>query len=406
MARRAAVIDSERVRDPELILLSAGDFYGKSGILEMYRSRFISEMMIRMGYTAVALGERELSYDLRAIRADAEAGLPVICANLYENGERVFPAYVVEKIGGCTVGVFALLGEGEREIGGLELRDPRESGEEILEELGARKCDLTILLAHMRAEKLKDLLPALEGIDVVIRGHTPVLQDATDDCADTTGGSYEDLGAPVLFAGDRGRAIGKLTIASTGGSQPVITMRGALHLDKTVAEDLEVAKRLKEFIVEEGVRRRDLALSELLARDKVTGQIKERYIGIEMCRRCHADIMPRFVLSRHFRAFETLELSEDTENAKCIACHTTGYGRFSGYDQKSYEKGGINLRGVQCEACHGQGTLHSRDGAYKRKARKSCRRCHTSHWSPDFDFETYWAKAGHCTGRDSTAGDH
>jgi hypothetical protein len=372
----------------------------------MYRSRFLSEMMIRMGYTAVALGEQELSYELRAIRADAEAGLPVICANLYENGERVFPAYIITKAGGCTVGIFALLAEGGSGLRDLELRDPLESGAEVIEALGRKKCDVIILLAHMRAEKLKSLLPRLDGVDVVIRGHTPALQDATDDCADTTGGSYEELGAPVLFAGDRGRVIGKIVLGAGDGFMPVITWRGALYLDKTVSEDLDVAAKLKEFSVEEGVRSRELYLSEWLARDEITGQIKERYLGMEMCRRCHADLMPRFVLSRHFRAFETLELSKETENAECLGCHTTGYGRFSGYDPKSYEKGGNNLRGVQCEACHGHGTLHARDGRFIKKARESCRKCHTAYWSPDFDFETYWARANHCTSGDSAAAAH
>lgn len=372
----------------------------------MYRSRFLAEMMIHMGYTAVALGERELNYDIRAIRADAEAGLPVICANLYENGERVFPPAVVKRIGGLTIGIFALLGEEPRNTGGLKIRDPLDSGEETVKELRNKKCDLIILLAHMGAEKLRTILPALEDVDIVIRGHTPVMGDATDDCADTTGGTYEDLGVPVLFAGDRGRAIGKITVTSIHGAAPAITARGVIYLDKSIGEDLEVASRLKDFTTEEGVRRRELHLSEFLARDDVTGQIKERFLGLEMCRRCHADLMPRFVLSRHFRAFETLELSEDTENANCINCHTTGYGYFSGYDPKSHEKGGVNLRGVQCEACHGPGTMHTRDGSYVKSARESCRKCHTPRWSPDFDFETYWARANHCTVHDSLAPTH
>ena len=97
LARRAAVIKKHRMRDPGLLLLSAGDFYAKSGIVEIYRSRFLSEIMIDIGYTAVALGERELSYGLRAIKEDAEAGLPVICANLYEDGKRVFPPFLINR---------------------------------------------------------------------------------------------------------------------------------------------------------------------------------------------------------------------------------------------------------------------------------------------------------------------
>jgi len=100
-----------RDRDPGLLLLSAGDFYSEKGILDMYRSRFLASMMVLARYDAVAVGEKELSYDMKAIREDAKIGLPVICANLYYEGERLFPPYVVKETGGAKVGIFALLGE-------------------------------------------------------------------------------------------------------------------------------------------------------------------------------------------------------------------------------------------------------------------------------------------------------
>ena len=67
-----------RAESPGLLLLSAGDFYARKGILEMYRSRFLANMMVLAGYDAVAVGENELSYELKAIREEAQTGLPVI----------------------------------------------------------------------------------------------------------------------------------------------------------------------------------------------------------------------------------------------------------------------------------------------------------------------------------------
>ena len=63
----------------------------------MYRSRFLGRTMIDMGYDAVAVGESDLNYGIRALKAQAEAGLPVICANLYQNGTRVFPPFVIKR---------------------------------------------------------------------------------------------------------------------------------------------------------------------------------------------------------------------------------------------------------------------------------------------------------------------
>ena len=103
--------------------------------------------------------------------------------------------------------------------------------------------------------------------------------------------------------------------------------------------------------------------------------------------------MPRFVASRHFRAFETLRSAgRDGEH---------GVSRVP-YDRlwearrvrsRDGEGGSSDLLGVQCEACHGPGTAHARDGSYAKAARESCRTCHTSKWSPDFDFQEYWSRA-------------
>lgn len=387
--------------EKDLLLLSAGDFYGRPGIIEMYRSRFLAETMIKMNYTAVALGERELNHGLRTVQSDAGAGLPIICANLYFNGDRPFPPAVIKEVNGNTVGIFALLDEMPREIGELEIRDPAGEGVDVIEELKEKGCNVIILLAHMRRERLVAILDRFSDVDLVIRGHGGGRDKVTDDCADTLGGTFENLSVPVMFAGDRGRAVGRVEIVPAEDGGPVVTGGRAIHLDESFSDDSEVASMLEKFIDEEGIRQRRMSLAEFLTRDEVTGRIRERYLGFENCMRCHSILLPRFIESRHFRAFAILEVRDQAGNPKCLKCHTTGYGRYSGYDPRREETGDTYLRGVQCEACHGPGTMHSRDGAYVESARNSCRACHTAAWSPDFDFETFWKRGGHCAVEDS-----
>jgi len=366
----------------------------------MYRSRFLARTMIGMDYGAVAAGERDLNYGIRTLRSMADEGLPVICANLYERGQRVFPPYVIRKIRGAKVGVLALLGEKPREIEGIELRDPAFEGRAALGKL-RRECDCVILLAHMEREKLLEILPSLAGVDVVIRGHVRGGEKERESCADTFLVVREHAGLPVFFAGDRGRNLGLLTLTGSRRARPSVIESALIHLDGSVADDPATAEKLEAHRIEERVNQRELQLSGLLARDDATGRLVERYLGIEICRRCHANIMPRFIASRHFRAFETLRLRGEAANPECLACHTTGCGRPTGYDPAAEKEGAVYLQGVQCEACHGPGTLHDRDGSYMKSARESCRACHTSKWSPDFDFETFWKRASHCMRADS-----
>ena len=85
-----------REEDPGLLLLSAGDFFAPKGILELYRSRFLADMMMLARYDAAGVGENELSYDLKPIIEEKEAGFPLVCANAYHDGTRLFEPYVIK----------------------------------------------------------------------------------------------------------------------------------------------------------------------------------------------------------------------------------------------------------------------------------------------------------------------
>ncbi|HVO77217.1 MAG TPA: multiheme c-type cytochrome [Candidatus Bathyarchaeia archaeon] len=399
MARRATAIKKERTADSGLLLISAGDFSGDPGLVEMYRSRFLARMHVEMGYQAVAVGERDLNYGIRALKADRDAGLPLICANLYEGSARVFPPYVIRKVHGARVGIMALLGESPRVLTGLELRDPAVEGRAALARL-RRRCDVVILIAHMEREKLLEILPALAGVDLVIRGHAREGEKTRENCTDTLVVAKESFPLPVFSAGDRGRNLGLVTVAGSRDAAPPTVEGRLVHLDRSLGDDAATLKELAAYEADEALKRKEVQLSRSLRRDETTGRIVERYLGMDICGRCHADLMPRFVASAHFRALETLRERGAETNPECLACHATGYRRPTGYDPAAVKEGAPNLQGVQCEACHGPGTMHARDGSYVKSARESCRACHTSKWSPDFKFATYWQRVSHRAGAD------
>jgi len=401
VARRAAKLQAMREEDPELLLISAGDFFAEKGILELYRSRFLADMMMLARYDAAAVGENELSYELKPILEEKDAGLPLVCANVYMDGIRLFEPYIVKQVSGSKVGIFGLLGFIPEDVTGIEMADPIAEGLEVTGELRELGCDMVILLAHFRKEELEPLLMAVDGVDLVIRGHTERGDRASDDCADTTGGSFQDLGVPVLYSGDKGRAIGRAVMAPVEDGWD-LTDTMLVTLPRSAPQDTMVASMLRDFHVEERERRKRMQVTQFVSRDPVTGKVRERYLGIETCARCHDRTAGDFLMSPHYRTFRRLTESGNERNPKCLPCHTTGYARFSGYDPEADEKGGINLRGVQCEACHGQGTNHSRDGKYSERARKACRECHDAKMSPHFHFQTYWSKVGHRALADSS----
>lgn len=154
--------------------------------------------------------------------------------------------------------------------------------------------------------------------------------------------------------------------------------------------------------------------------DKAMSSGEYRYTGNAKCRLCHRD----FFLGRkgdvHDHAYEKLVATkpEYTENPRCLNCHTTGHGVKTGFVNM---KKTPRLANVQCEGCHGPGSVHIKRqvtkmptggisqvdkkpkvvtggflaGTDKPKIlRKMCTGCHTERWKGglhdlDEDYNSY-----------------
>ena len=71
---------------------------------------------------------------------------------------------------------------------------------------------------------------------------------------------------------------------------------------------------------------------------------------------CHAQPEHKsWATTKHAKAFELLKMAGHEKDEQCLPCHTTGYGK-GGYGTPGVT---ANLEGVQCEACHGPGSVHA-----------------------------------------------
>lgn len=158
---------------------------------------------------------------------------------------------------------------------------------------------------------------------------------------------------------------------------------------------------------------------------------KPAYVGADACKKCHMKQFLSWKKVPMAKAFDLLKPDQAadkktaanldpkkdyTKDPKCVKCHTTGYGTPSGYPEvaegktwsaEETERAG-KMEGVQCEACHGPGSLYGpfkKDKkAYKRSEvvalglltppkAEQCATCHTATDNPTakpdykFDFE-------------------
>lgn len=87
---------------------------------------------------------------------------------------------------------------------------------------------------------------------------------------------------------------------------------------------------------------------------------KAEYVGAKKCKGCHTGAQNKMVYEKwekavHARAFETLKAKGEEKNPRCLPCHTTGFNE-GGYKMRA--PGASNFEGVQCESCHGPGSLY------------------------------------------------
>ena len=95
-----------------------------------------------------------------------------------------------------------------------------------------------------------------------------------------------------------------------------------------------------------------------------------------------------------YKAFDALVEGNQDFNEECVGCHVVGFGRKGGF---ANAKATPELANVQCEACHGPGSIHAESPAagYGAAGARSCLRCHDPQNSPEFDFYSYWPKIRH-----------
>jgi hypothetical protein len=109
------------------------------------------------------------------------------------------------------------------------------------------------------------------------------------------------------------------------------------------------------------------------------------YMGAKFCRTCHSSAdkgrYHQWLESAHAKTFDVLRGAEKTD-PRCLSCHTTGHDQ--AVSEKSTRK---DLRGVQCESCHGPGSEYksmkvmknpklAREKGLWNVTREVCLKCH------------------------------
>ena len=123
---------------------------------------------------------------------------------------------------------------------------------------------------------------------------------------------------------------------------------------------------------------------------------KAAYSGEEFCSVCHREQHATWLLTSHASAWETLVEHGKDRDPECLKCHTVGFGQPGGFDPAQRQE---QLRGVQCENCHGRGGPHQSPEFAKAGFEKTCLGCHDPQHSLHFVFAERLPLVSHAANR-------
>ena len=314
-ARLKTVIDGERAVNPDALLVDGGDFSIGSLIQTLYTTQAAElRTMGAMGYDAVAIGNHEFDHKgtgfaemLNSAKAAQQAAvelllvdarpledmdayrerfgpvtpvLPTLLEANYapadDNPDRAFIRSAMEgygvtdcmtlERGGVTYGLFGLMGVDSDECAptsGFTRTDAAKAAKRCVETLKGEGAEIIVCLSHsgtgdsLASSEDEELAKAVDGIDVIVSGHTHSTLAEPLVVNDTY----------IVSSGPYCQNLGSLTFSWDGSGEKRLLDYRLIPIDETVAEDPEIAglvEQWKDMVGETYLARYGLTYDEVL----------------------------------------------------------------------------------------------------------------------------------------------
>ncbi|MBE6652519.1 MAG: bifunctional metallophosphatase/5'-nucleotidase [Ruminococcaceae bacterium] len=271
-ARLMTVIREQKAKDPNAILVDGGDFAMGSLFQTAYPTSAIElRMMGAMGYDATTFGNHEFDYlqsglksMLKAAVASGDPVPPIVCGNYLPpvEGQEGYDAdlwkayndygvkeYIILERGGVYYVLFGIFGTDADDCApnsGMVFEDPAATAKEIVETAVA-ECEQTygehpvvICLSHSGTSGGKGedyaLAEAVDGIDVIISGHTHT----------TLREPISVNGTLIVSAAEYGRNLGVLKVKFDGNAVTLADYQ-LIPVNETVEEDPAIAALVENY---------------------------------------------------------------------------------------------------------------------------------------------------------------
>jgi 5'-nucleotidase / UDP-sugar diphosphatase len=246
LPRIAAIKKQVQAENPYTVLLDAGDAVVGTALATETRGEAIVRLMSLAGYDAALLGNHEFDFGRTGVERYREAAaFPYLAGNVQDQDGRLVAdaAYQVFTLGRVRLGVIGLANPNTVHlvdpagVQGLLFSEPDLAIRRAQDAL-ADRADVVILLSHLGLGEDSRLTPRLQGIGLILGGHSQV---------EIHGLRIKDE-IRIMHTGEGGRYVGRVDLYYNVNKKKVIEWNGELiRTGSSLPEDPAVkAALLKE----------------------------------------------------------------------------------------------------------------------------------------------------------------
>ncbi|MFD1745186.1 5'-nucleotidase C-terminal domain-containing protein [Rhizobium helianthi] len=262
IARVKSAIDMFRKNNANanILVLDAGDQFQGSLYYSTFKSAPIADFMNGIGFDAMAIGNHEFDDGPEELNKFIGAlKFPMISGNTKaKQGSLLdgkYKGYLIKEIGGQKVGVVSVLATDTSETSSpgadITFEDEITYLKSAVKDLEGQGVNKIIALTHVGYNKDKEIAAAVDGIDVIVGGHSHTYLSSTDP---KSSGPYPTLvknpsgvEVPVVTAYAYSKYLGELQVTFDDSGVVKSTSGAPKLLDASVTPDEAFAAKVKEL---------------------------------------------------------------------------------------------------------------------------------------------------------------
>lgn len=253
-ARLVTAIADARARSDNSILVDGGDQFQGTLFYTYYKGALAAEMMNKMGYDAMTVGNHEFDDGPEVLRGFIDAvDFPVLMSNADVTREpllaETLPKSVVIERGGERLGLIGLTPQDTDELASpgdnITFSDPVAAVQEQVDLLTADGVNKIIVLSHSGYGVDQRVAAETTGVDVIVGRHSNSLLSNTNE--DAVGPYPTMVGdTAIVQAYAFGKFLGELNVTFDDEGTLVRAVGEPLIMDATVTADEATVARIVE----------------------------------------------------------------------------------------------------------------------------------------------------------------